>query len=166
MKAYYADICSVVDISYQNVPYSMLQDYLGDLDKESIATLIAKNGWIIQEEEGMSIVVIRNEEATIRPKKMLARWNLIECCIGKGEGQKQRTVTVPIKERTNSQRTSKSIDTIQIISERGQPFYKGQKAGSQVCPLLLYCEKDTYICILKGGVTFSLFRCGWDSRSI
>ena len=83
----HADICSVVDISYQNVPYSMLQDYLGDLDKESTATLIAKNGWSIQEEEGVSIVVIRNQEATIRPKKILAKIEFdSECCIGEGGG--------------------------------------------------------------------------------
>ena len=63
----------MLDVSYQTIPFKLLQEYLGGLDEQSIAALITKNGWSLLQEEGVATVVIRNQEATIRPKKILAK---------------------------------------------------------------------------------------------
>ncbi len=65
------DICSVLDISYQSIPYALLQEYLGGLEEEPLAALIKECGWSLQGEGG--VVSIRNQETTIRPKKILAK---------------------------------------------------------------------------------------------
>lgn len=71
---FYTDICSILDISYQSLPVSMLQDYVGGgLDQEATAALVAECGWSLREEEGVATVFIRSQEANIRPKKILAK---------------------------------------------------------------------------------------------
>ncbi len=70
----YIDICSVLDVSYQSIPLLLLQEYLGGLDKDGIDTLVAENGWgFTQDEGGACIVTIRNQETTIKPKKILSK---------------------------------------------------------------------------------------------
>lgn len=77
MYIHATDICHVVDISYQNIPYPLLCNYLGDVEENTIADLVAKHGWRLKsdggEEGGTKVVVIKNQEATIRPKKILAK---------------------------------------------------------------------------------------------
>ena len=69
-----ADICSSLDISYQSLSVSVLQDYVGGgLDQEATAALVAKCGWSLREEGGVATVFIRSQEANIRPKKILAK---------------------------------------------------------------------------------------------
>ena len=70
----------MVDISYQSIPYPLLKDYLGEVESNDVSDLIAKHGWQIKDtaeggdEEGESkVVTIKNQEATIRPKKILAK---------------------------------------------------------------------------------------------
>ena len=75
----------MVDISYQNIPYPLLHDYLGEVESTVITDLIAKHGWQVksekgegqgegaEEEEEHKVVLIKNQEATIRSKKILAK---------------------------------------------------------------------------------------------
>jgi len=68
----------VVDISYQNIPYPLLRDYLGEVEDEVVSELVTQHGWQIkgagsEGEESGKVVVIKNQEATIRPKKILAK---------------------------------------------------------------------------------------------
>ena len=75
----------MVDISYQNIPYPLLHDYLGEVESTVITDLIAKHGWQVKSEKGEGqgegaeqeeehkVVLIKNQEATIRPKKILAK---------------------------------------------------------------------------------------------
>ena len=51
----------------------MLQDYLGGTDQETTTTLVQENGWSLKQEGGVAVVAIRNQEANIRPKKILAK---------------------------------------------------------------------------------------------
>ena len=64
-----------MDISYQNIPYPLLRDYLGEVEDEVVSELITRHSWQIKgaEEEESKVVVIKNQEATIRPKKILAK---------------------------------------------------------------------------------------------
>ena len=65
-----------MDISYQNIPYLLLQDYLGGAEESIIDDLISKRDWTLKngDSEGEAkMVVIKNQEATIRPKKILAK---------------------------------------------------------------------------------------------
>jgi hypothetical protein len=63
----------VLDVSYQSIPYSQLQEYLGGSDKEETDTLVKECGWSLSEEGEEPVVMIRNQEANIRPKKILAK---------------------------------------------------------------------------------------------
>ena len=75
----------MVDISYQNIPYPLLHDYLGEVESTVITDLITKHGWQVKSEKGEEqgegaeqeeehkVVLIKNQEATIRPKKILAK---------------------------------------------------------------------------------------------
>lgn len=67
------DICSVLSVSYQNIPHQLLLNYLGGMEDESVSSLISDCGWSLQQKEGGTMVVIGNQEATIRPKKILAK---------------------------------------------------------------------------------------------
>ena len=68
------DICSVVDISYQSVKLDLLKDYLGGLNDSSLSELTTSRGWqIVTREDGVKMVEIRKQEATIKPKKILAK---------------------------------------------------------------------------------------------
>ena len=58
-------------MSYQSIPYALLQEYLGGLGDNPLADLIKDCGWSLQAEGG--VVSIRNQETTIRPKKILAK---------------------------------------------------------------------------------------------
>ena len=72
----------MVDISYQKISYPLLHDYL---ESSVITDLIAKHGWQVKSEKGVGqgegaeqeeehkVVLIKNQEATIRPKKILAK---------------------------------------------------------------------------------------------
>lgn len=51
----------------------MLQDYLGGSDQETTNALVQESGWSLKQEGGVSVVAIRNQEANIRPKKILAK---------------------------------------------------------------------------------------------
>ena len=69
----HADICSVVDVSYQSVQLDLLRDYLGGLD-DSLSQLAASRGWqTVAREDGTKMMEIRKQEATIKPKKILAK---------------------------------------------------------------------------------------------
>ena len=63
----------MLDVSYQTIPYSLLQEYLGGADKEETDALIKDSGWSLCEEGEVALVSIRNQEANIRPKKILAK---------------------------------------------------------------------------------------------
>ena len=66
--------CSVVDISYQSVQLDLLRDYLGGLDDDSLSQLAASHGWqTVTREDGTKMMEIRKQEATIKPKKILAK---------------------------------------------------------------------------------------------
>jgi hypothetical protein len=68
------DICSVVDVSYQSVQLDLLRDYLGGLDDDSLSQLAASRGWqTVTREDGTKMMEIRKQEATIKPKKILAK---------------------------------------------------------------------------------------------
>ena len=70
----HADICSVVDVSYQSVQLDLLRDYLGGLDDDSLSQLAASRGWqTVAREDGTKMMEIRKQEATIKPKKILAK---------------------------------------------------------------------------------------------
>ena len=50
----------------------MLSEYVGgDLDEEATTTLITECGWSLDKEGG--VISIRKQEASIRPKKILAK---------------------------------------------------------------------------------------------
>ena len=69
-----ADICSVVDVSYQSVQLDLLRDYLGGLDDDSLSQLAAYRGWqTVTREGGTKMMEIRKQEVTIKPKKILAK---------------------------------------------------------------------------------------------
>ena len=75
----------MVDISYQKIPYPLIHDYLGEVESSVITDLIAKHGWQVknekreeqgegaEQEEEHKVVLIKNQEATIRPKRILAK---------------------------------------------------------------------------------------------
>ncbi len=70
----HADICSVVDVSYQSVKLDLLRDYLGGLDDDSLSQVAASRGWqTVTREDGTKMMEIRKQEATIKPKKILAK---------------------------------------------------------------------------------------------
>ena len=64
----------MVDVSYQSVRLDLLRDYLGGLDDDSLSQLAASRGWqTVTREDGTKLMEIRKQEATIKPKKILAK---------------------------------------------------------------------------------------------
>ena len=52
----------------------LLKDYLGGLNDSSLSELTTSRGWqIVTREDGVKMVEIRKQEATIKPKKILAK---------------------------------------------------------------------------------------------
>ena len=52
----------------------LLRDYLGGLDDDSLSQLAASRGWqTVTREDGTKMMEIRKQEATIKPKKILAK---------------------------------------------------------------------------------------------
>ena len=63
----HADICSVVDVSYQSVKLDLLRDYLGGLDDDSLSQLAAsRGGQTFTREDETKMMEIRKQEATIK----------------------------------------------------------------------------------------------------
>ena len=77
---FYADICHVVDLCYQTIPYQLLQDYLGNVGQDIMADLIAKHEWTLRDKGGKSgeegvvrDVFIKNQEVSITPQNVLTK---------------------------------------------------------------------------------------------
>ena len=52
----------------------LLRDYLGGLDDDSLSQLAAFRGWqTVTRDDGTKMMEIRKQEATIKPKKILAK---------------------------------------------------------------------------------------------
>ena len=87
----------MLDISYQSIPSPLLQDYLGEMGEESLAALVKDCGWSLQGEGG--VVSIRNQETSIRPKKILAKIEFdSEWAWSSGRGLKSNDMGVIIVE--------------------------------------------------------------------
>ena len=65
-------ICGVVEISYQNIPLSILKQYLGELEGPTLNELAAAHKWEVTGD----MCFIRNQEELIKPKKILAKIEL------------------------------------------------------------------------------------------
>ena len=66
------DICSVINVSYQNISLSLLSDYLGEaLEGKDITDLATRCGWTVN--EGTGTVQIHMQETTIKSKKILSK---------------------------------------------------------------------------------------------
>ena len=64
----------MIDVSYQSVKLDLLRDYLGGLDNDSLSQVAASRGWqTITREDETKMMEIRKQEATIKPKKILAK---------------------------------------------------------------------------------------------
>ena len=70
-----------MDVSYQSVKLDLLRDYLGGLEDDSLSQLASSRGWqTVTREDGVKMVEIRKQEATIKPKKILAKIDFDGMC--------------------------------------------------------------------------------------